>query len=126
MLQGNFFRINKSEISGFEIKAELVLNASHKIFEGHFPGQPVVPGVCMMQMVKEILEQAIGEKTKLIQASEMKFLAVINPQETNMIQAFLKYAQDENGTIDVSATLQKGELIYFKIKGNFELFVPLA
>jgi 3-hydroxyacyl-[acyl-carrier-protein] dehydratase len=121
MLQGDFFTINKMETASFTVQAELVLNASHKIFEGHFPGQPVVPGVCMMQMVKEILEQAIGEKTKLIQASEMKFLAVINPQETNMIQAFLKYALEENGIINLSAALQKEDLIYFKIKGKLEL-----
>jgi len=121
MLQGDFFTINKMETASFTVQAELVFNASHKIFEGHFPGQPVVPGVCMMQMVKEILEQAIGEKTKLIQAGEMKFLAVINPQETNMIQAFLKYALEENGIINLSAALQKEDLIYFKIKGKLEL-----
>ncbi len=90
MLLGDFFTIHHLEETGFDIKAGLVINAGHKIFEGHFPGQPVVPGVCMMQMVKEIMEQVIGEKTNLIRAYEMKFLAIINPQENNAIQAALK------------------------------------
>jgi 3-hydroxyacyl-[acyl-carrier-protein] dehydratase len=62
MLQGDFFIISKIETTEAEIKAELIINARHKIFEGHFPGQPVVPGVCMMQMVKEIIEKVTEKK----------------------------------------------------------------
>ena len=119
MLVNDFFTISKLEKEGFEIKAELVINANHKIFEGHFPGQPVVPGVCMMQMVKEIIEKVIGEKTNLVRAGEMKFLAIINPMENNMIRATLKYNIEENGNIAVSATLFKESLIHFKFKGLF-------
>ena len=119
MLQGDFFQINQLEIAGADVKAELVINATHKIFDGHFPGQPVVPGVCMMQMVKEIIEQATQKKTDLLKAGDMKFLAVINPQQNNLIQAALKYTVEENGSMVVSATLFKDELIHFKFKGLF-------
>ena len=119
MLQGDFFQINQLEIAGADVKADLVINATHKIFDGHFPGQPVVPGVCMMQMVKEIIEQATQKKTDLLKAGDMKFLAVINPQQNNFIQAALKYTVEENGSLVVSATLFKDELIHFKFKGSF-------
>jgi 3-hydroxyacyl-[acyl-carrier-protein] dehydratase len=119
MLVNDFFTISKLDKEGSEIKAELVINANHKIFEGHFPGHPVVPGVCMMQMVKEIIEKVIGEKTNLVRAGEMKFLAIINPKENNMIRATLKYNIEENGNMAVSATLFKESLIHFKFKGLF-------
>jgi len=119
MLLGDFFNISKLEKEEFAIKADLVINASHKIFEGHFPGHPVVPGVCMMQMVKEIIEQVIGKKLNLASAGEMKFLAIIDPKENNIIQAALKYRPEENDNIAVSATLFKDELIHFKFKGIF-------
>jgi len=119
MLVNDFFTISKLEKDGFEIKAELVINANHKIFEGHFPGHPVVPGVCMMQMVKEIIEKVIGEKTNLVRAGEMKFLAIIDPKENNMIRATLKYNIEENGNMAVSATFFKESLIHFKFKGLF-------
>ena len=124
MLVNDFFTISKLEKDVFEIKAELVINANHKIFEGHFPGHPVVPGVCMMQMVKEIIEKVIGEKTNLVRAGEMKFLAIIDPKENNMIWATLKYNIEENGNMAVSATLFKESLIYFKFKGLFALQQP--
>jgi len=119
MLVNDFFTITKLEKEGSEIKAELVINANHKIFEGHFPGHPVVPGVCMMQIVKEIIEKVIGEKTDLVRAGDMKFLAIINPKENNMIRATLKYNIEENGNMAVSATLFKESLIHFKFKGLF-------
>ena len=124
MLLNDFFSISKLEKEGFEIRADLVIDANHKIFEGHFPGHPVVPGVCMMQMVKEILEKVIGKKTNLIRAGEMKFLAIINPKENNMIRATLKYNIEENGNMAVSATLFKESLIHFKFKGLFAAQQP--
>lgn len=119
MLLNDFFTITNKESSATEIWAELIINAQHKIFDGHFPNQPVVPGVCMMQMIKEILELVIGKETNLIKAADMKFLAVINPQENNLIQATIKQAADDNGAIHVEASLYKDELIHFKFKGQF-------
>jgi 3-hydroxyacyl-[acyl-carrier-protein] dehydratase len=116
MLQGNFFEINNLEAVDADIKAELTINVAHKIFEGHFPGQPVVPGVCIMQMVKEIMEKVLVKKTNLSSSSEIKFLAIINPVENNIISATLKYAIEENGNVNVTATLFKDSLVHFKMK----------
>jgi len=119
MLLDNFFQISDVETNGPDVKAVLTINAGHKIFEGHFPGQPVVPGVCMMQMVKEMLEKVTAKKTDLIKAHEMKFLAVIDPQKNNIIQSSLKYTVEADGNLTVVATLFKNELIHFRFKGLF-------
>ena len=124
MLLNHFFTINDSVSSETEIWAELFINADHKIFEGHFPNQPVVPGVCMMQMIKEILEQVISKETNLLQALDMKFLAVINPIENNLIHASIKYTTDESGAINIVASLFKDELVHFKFKGQFVIPKP--
>jgi 3-hydroxyacyl-[acyl-carrier-protein] dehydratase len=124
MLQGDFFNIHNLETAGFDIKADLVINATHKIFEGHFPGHPVVPGVCMMQMVKEIMEQVFKKKTNLVSAVDMKFLNIINPEENTDIQAALKYKIEENRNMTVWASLFKDDRIYFKFKGVFGFQEP--
>src|SRR5258705_13864017 len=124
MLQGDFFDIHKLKTAGFDIKADLVINAGHKIFEGHFAGHPVVPGVCMMQMVKEILEQVFKKKTNLASAADMKFLAIINPEENTNIQAVLKYKIEETSNMTVWASLFKDDRIYFKFKGVFNFQEP--
>ena len=119
ILQGDFFTISNLEVAGPDIKADLIINAGHKIFEGHFPAQPVVPGVCMMQMVKEVIEVVTGKKTDLLKANEMKFLAIIDPLKNNSISATLKYSIEEHGNLVVSATFFKNELTHYKFKGQF-------
>jgi 3-hydroxyacyl-[acyl-carrier-protein] dehydratase len=117
MLQGNFFTITDINIEPGVAKAVLQISAAHEIFNGHFPGTPVVPGVCMMQMIKEVLENVIGKETKLVRADHMKFLTVINPKENKMIQFDAKYTIAESKKISVIASLFNNSTIYFKFKG---------
>ena len=119
MLLNDFFHINDLQTEGFDVKATIIINSDHKIFEGHFPGHPVVPGVCMMQMLKEIIEQVTQKMTNLIKAHDMKFLALIDPSRNNNIQVSLKYSIETDGSIILNATLYKDELTHFKFKGQF-------
>lgn len=119
ILLGDFYTIKNLTTVDSAVNAELELNASHKIYEGHFPGQPVTPGVCMMQMVKEIIETVVQRETRLVRASEMKFLLMIIPGENNIINAQIKYSIDENEGIHVIAALLKDNTTYFKFKGLF-------
>ena len=34
------------------------LDPEHFIYKAHFPGEPITPGVCIMQIAKELLEEA--------------------------------------------------------------------
>lgn len=117
MLLGDFFNIIELEENTGEINALLEINAMHMIFEGHFPNQPVVPGVCMMQMVKEVIEQVLKKQTLLSSAAEMKFLAVIDPTQNNIINTTIKYSLEESGKVKAVASLFKDELVHFKFKG---------
>ncbi|MEQ1552739.1 MAG: hypothetical protein ABL929_01105 [Ferruginibacter sp.] len=119
MLLNNFFEIKEIGTENFETAATIIINVQHQIFEGHFPQQPVVPGVCMMQMVKEILEQVLEKKANLISSAEMKFLAIINPVENNSIDVSLKHSFSESGNVNVVATFFKNDLMHFKFKGEF-------
>ncbi len=119
MLSGDFFHITELEKNETGVHAGLHINADHKIFEGHFPGQPVVPGVCMMQMIKEIFENATGRATDLVKANEMKFMVIIDPTKTNIVKASLNYILNENEPVNLSAVISSGETIHFKFKGQF-------
>ena len=121
MLSNDFFYIKTLEQEAGKINAVLEINAGHKIFEGHFPGQPVVPGVCMMQMVKEILEQATGKLTRLASADNLKFLTVIDPRENSIIHAEINYAVGEDDQIKLSASLVNDGVVYFKMSGVFDV-----
>ncbi len=120
MLQETFFRYTTPQTDGNVTTTTITLNANHQIFEGHFPGQPVVPGVCMMQMVKEVLENIIGTKTKLIKAIDMKFLAILNPQVNGTANMQINYTINEFDAINVTALIQHEASTFLKFKGVFK------
>jgi 3-hydroxyacyl-[acyl-carrier-protein] dehydratase len=121
MLKDDFFKINYLENTEKTVHAVLEINPSHRIFEGHFPGQPVVPGVCMMQMIKEVVETVIGMETRLLKAEYLKFLSVINPRENKIIRAELKYDLSDKGEINIIGNLLNDARIYLKCKAQLRL-----
>lgn len=121
ILKDDFYTVVQLSEENNTIRATLELNAGHRIFEGHFPGQPVVPGVCMVQMVKELLETATDKRMLLKQSDHIKFLSVIDPTQHNPVQADIRYNNTENGEWEVAASLHCGETVCFKLKGVFVL-----
>ena len=102
-------------------QALLLLNPEHPIFDGHFPGLPVVPGVCMLQMTKETLEHVLGRETRLQSARNMKFLSVLNPCENKTVRLELWYHPADEGQISLESTLLDPDSgkTFFKMKGIF-------
>lgn len=103
-----------------KIQAEVELNATHDIFKGHFPGSPVVPGVCLVQISKEILERSLDTPAQLIQSSQIKFLAVVDPTVNAALQVNLEIKEQE-GSIAATSTISSAEKIFFKFKGVFKV-----
>lgn len=56
------------------------LNPDCKIYEGHFPGSPVSPGVCNIQMIKECAEDLTGERLVISNIINCRMLEVIRPE----------------------------------------------
>lgn len=48
-------------------------------FDGHFPGQPIVPGVVQVQMAMRVIAQARGKTPVLREIIQTKFKAPVGP-----------------------------------------------
>ena len=118
MLLNNFFFIQKSENANGQLKVDIRIDKNHKIFEGHFPTIPIVPGVCMMQMMREIMDKEVSRKLIVRHGDNMKFLSVINPTEHSEIQADIKFEETSDGNININATLFSGTITFFKLKAT--------
>ena len=56
-----------------------VVSADHPAFPGHFPGQPLVPAVVMLEQVAVALRAWRGER--LGRVAEAKFVAPLGPDQ---------------------------------------------
>ncbi|MGZ3874874.1 MAG: hypothetical protein ACXVJD_18280 [Mucilaginibacter sp.] len=113
------FKIEKLTHEAQMINATLAVNPHSPIFKGHFPGQPVVPGACMLQLVKDILEDVLENKIQLKKASQLKFIRMIDPTITRSVQLELSYKYVDGDAVSINARLTDSDEVCFKFQGIF-------
>ncbi len=117
MLMNDFYNIEYMLREPNSFSCKIAFNTQHDIFKGHFPGQAVVPGVCMMEMVKELLEQQTDKNLWLRNAGQVKFLQLITPD----VQPTINISWKETGrSMNVNASFKNDSADLFKLSGNFE------
>lgn len=99
--------------SGHEF--ELKLNPEHFIYQAHFPGEPITPGVCIMQIAVELFEVALKTPIALNTVKNIKFLRIISPNEVTDVKYSLQKITKEDGLLKVQVTVSAGEEVYAKL-----------
>lgn len=119
MLIEGLYEITAFNQEASEVSATLKLNKDHRIFDGHFPGHPVLPGVCVIQMVKELTEKALGKSLLLTVASNVKFMAIINPEKNDTIHFNLELAEVD-GETKVKNSVHFEDTLALKLNATFK------
>lgn len=97
----------------------LSFDASHPIYKAHFPGNPITPGVCLLEIVGKLTEQKTGLKLRFIRAKNIKFLSVLNPENTPHADFKLKI-NSEQPYIEVQAVIETTEGVVAKMTTYYE------
>lgn len=51
----------------------------HPVFRGHFPGNPIVPGVMLLEWVQREVAQRLGRAPSALRVRESKFFTPLAP-----------------------------------------------
>jgi 3-hydroxymyristoyl/3-hydroxydecanoyl-(acyl carrier protein) dehydratase len=74
-----------------EIEAEIQVPRGSPWFSGHFPGDPILPGVAQIGMVKDVIRQARGQDLGVSGVRRVRFKQIIRPDDKlNLVAAPLK------------------------------------
>lgn len=92
----------------------LRLIPSCPIYAAHFPGVPITPGVCQIQLVKELLEDCTGRKLKIHGVKNAKFISVLRPGGQDIKVTLSRIREDEN-RITAQAVIADDETTYAKL-----------
>jgi len=120
MLIEGLYKVIATENTSEGILAKVHLNKDHAIFKGHFPGNPVMPGVCMIQIIKELTEEATGKNLFLSVSSNIKFMAIINPEKNADLQIAIDISQ-ENGEVKIKNTTSFDDTVALKLSATFKV-----
>lgn len=121
MLLEDFYKVEQLEkISEGKYNATVFLNNEHAIFKGHFPGNPITPGVCMMQIIKELLQEIAGSPLFMISSSNVKFMALINPDKNPRLRLELEISGDIDSEIKVKNTTYFEDTVALKLSNTYK------
>jgi 3-hydroxyacyl-[acyl-carrier-protein] dehydratase len=118
MFKDSLYIIHDCQAHEGNVTATISINANHDVFKGHFPGQPILPGVCSLQIVKEILEGALEQSLSLDNASNLKFLEIIDPNVVDKLTVNISYA-DKEGLLIVKSVIVDDKKSYYKFTGTY-------
>lgn len=115
-LTNNLFHIDARRTEGKATAYDLTLHADHFIYQAHFPGQPITPGVCIIQIAKELLEDLLGMPLAVTGVKNAKFLSVLSPTDTPQATFLITPAATaDDGTVACSATVMAGGTVTTKL-----------
>ena len=101
MLRGILYEIVSVDGSGVTLR----LLPESPVYKGHFPGYPITPGVCLVEMALEALGQMADQvghdgPLKLVAAKNIKFTSPVFPDAGTELR-FNISGEGENWTVEV-------------------------
>jgi 3-hydroxyacyl-[acyl-carrier-protein] dehydratase len=117
LLLNNLYKIQTIAETDQTIQAAVMLDAGHPIFKGHFPGHPVLPGVCMLEMITEIVGNQEQKQVRITNAPMIKFLNMIDPNKDPLIYFEIKF---EPGAANIltQGKIYSGARMFMKFQLN--------
>jgi 3-hydroxyacyl-[acyl-carrier-protein] dehydratase len=109
----------QKESANNRIVIQIELNVHHSIFKGHFPGNPILPGVCTVQILKELLNDQLNKNLVLKKAGIIKYLSFINPEVNRLINYDLQLKDTEGGKLVCNATVFHESTVFCNFKGEW-------
>ena len=93
MLRGILYELVQADAAGATIR----LLPESPVYQGHFPGYPITPGVCLVEIALELM----GE-VRLVAAKNIKFTSPVLPTETTELR-FNLGGEGESRTVEILA-----------------------
>lgn len=118
-LINSFFEINSFNELETGFSYTISFNPEHLIYKAHFPERPITPGVCILQVATELLEQKMNRPLYLSLASNVKYLAVLSPDDDISVSYdFSKMTVGEK-ECKVHVTVKNNHCIFAKLSLTF-------
>lgn len=91
------------------------LNPGADVYRGHFPSNPIAPGVCTIQMIKECLQTVlVQDNVHFTTIKQCRFTGLLQPSEREL-QLSVSFLDDRW----ISAEIRDDERICMKIKAQY-------
>ncbi len=118
LLDDKFYRIaavakDNEHVATYTIE----LLADCTVYQGHFPGKPVCPGVCNIQTIKECAMRLLGENLCFKTIKQCRLTAVATPATCPVLLVRIQTTPTEEG-YQLQASIYNQSQTYMELKGT--------
>ena len=119
-LEGYYYDLIEERADAQGGTFRIALRQDCDIYAGHFPGRPVCPGVCHIQVVKECAERLTGKKLRIGHIRQCRLTAVAVPSACSELAVSIQLQPAEEG-YRIAATVADTERTYMEYKGEMSV-----
>lgn len=113
-----YFKILSRSVTGNLNIMEVELNPDAQVYEGHFPGNPISPGVCNIAMIRDCASEAAGRRLDTVAVSRCRFLNLVTPEKTRHLRIELTLEQSSGHQFAIQAKIYHGDTVCVDFKGS--------
>ncbi len=122
ILENNYYKVlSRSRHSETSVTFRVALLPDCDVYRGHFPGNPVCPGVCTMQMIRECAETFLGKSLHQPVVSQCRFVTLMTPAECPEVDIKMEILTATDQSFTVKATVSDSDNIYLEYKGEMTI-----
>jgi 3-hydroxymyristoyl/3-hydroxydecanoyl-(acyl carrier protein) dehydratase len=87
MIETNWYSLTEISAGGTdEISAVAEIHPDSPWFSGHFPGNPILPGIAQLGMVSDLLKKTTAYQLKIDSVKQVRFKQIILPDARILIK----------------------------------------
>lgn len=117
LLENSFFRVlGVVRGEGLSATCHVALLPECKVYDGHFPGNPVCPGVCNMEMIKECACLVAGHVLRYSGIKQCRLTAIATPAVCPEVDVKVVLTERDGGYQIVGSIADDGQT-YMSLKG---------
>ncbi len=94
-------KLYETSYSG-DSSVDITMLGEHNVYKGHFPGNPITPGVMTLKMIRECIEKNVGRPLHYTSIKNCRFAAIIRPGDKLTLKTSIT---NDNEILSVKATL---------------------
>ncbi|MDO4160876.1 MAG: beta-hydroxyacyl-ACP dehydratase [Prevotellaceae bacterium] len=123
LLENKFYRIMGIDKDDERRNAvfHLAILPDCEVYEGHFPGNPICPGVCNIETIRECASLFIGHDMRIRMIKQCRLVAIASPAICPEVDVTINISSLDDNTFIVAARIEDKEKTYIDFKGEMAI-----
>lgn len=120
LLDNQFYKVLKEESDGQQGTYTVAILPDCNVYDGHFPGNPVCPGVCNIETIKECAIRLTGKELRIKTIKQCRLTAIASPAVCPEVTIAITAIPTNESTYTIQATVKDTQQTYMEYKGTME------